>query len=496
MPTMTRAGYTPPKEKKPKTPPADQTPKKKKKKKKRRMSAATKVSLAIFALAVCVGAATLYAYAATQPYQETFAPGTSVGGWPLAGLTAQEGAQLLHQQTDETVEAWSYVLTYGGTTYGLTAADVDLHVEVNETLDPLWQRGKGNLFAAWIDLMRLRAEPVSAEAVIRYDLAAARELLALIKTDVECDPVDATVSFSPGNSEPFRFTQESVGLRLDTAPLLADIEAALLSLTPGEVNMQPQVIEPGVYAEDLQEATVLRARLTVALDGDADGVANAALAAQALAGRVIAPGERLSFNEAVGARTQARGYVEAPEPAYGEGARGVGGGVCQTATALYRLALLADVTVAGRSAAARPVPYCEMGQEAAVSDQGLDLVRQNDGDTPLFLSARVYAADGGAQTLELQLIGAPMEERYRLESVFEETELIEEPIYVRDSEGLYATYADERVPVVDAQPGYAAQVYRVTAFAEGAERSRELISQDEYAAVAPAIYVGVQQREP
>lgn len=495
MPTMTRAGYTPPKEQKPKTPPPDKkNPQKKKKKKKRRMGAATAVSLAIFALAVCVGAATLYAYAQTEPYREAFAPGTFVGNWPLEGLTAEQGAQVVRDQTDETVEGWSFVISYGATTYGLSAQDVNLRIDVSETLDPLWKRGKGNFFAAWLDLMALRRESAEAELVIRYDLSAAEELLALVQADIECDPVDATVSFVPGNSEPFRFTQESVGLRLDTAPLLKEIESALETLTPGEKRLKPEVLEPAVYAEDLEAATVLRARTAVTLSGDAGGIANAALAAQALGGIVIAPGESLSFNEAVGPRTEESGYVEAPEPAYGEGARGVGGGVCQTASALYQLALLADVPIAQRSAAARPVPYCEMGQEAAVSDQGLDLVLRNDGDTPLFLSARIYEGEGGT-TLELQLIGAPLGARYRLESSFEETETIEEPVYVRDSEGRYATYADERVPVINAQPGYASRVERVSLGAQGNELSRETISEDTYAAVAPAIYVGVQQRE-
>ena len=493
MPTMTRAGYTPPKEQKPKTPSAGKSPKKKKKKKKRRVGAATVVSLAIFALAACVGAGTLYAYARTQPYRETFAPGTIACGRPLAGLTAQQGAQLVHEQMDEAVEGWTFVLSYGGTTYGLSAQDVDLHIDVNEMLDPLWQRGKGNLLGAWLDLMALEREGAQAQVEIRYDLAAAEELLALAKADIECDPVDATVTFVPGDSEPFRFTQESVGLRLETQPLLEKIEASLQTLTPGEARLQPDVLEPEVIAEDLREATVLRARVVVPLG--ADDAENAALAAQALSGVVIEPGKTLSFNETVGARTVARGYAEAPEPAYGEGARGVGGGVCQTATALYRLALLADVTVKERSAAARPVSYCEMGQEAAVSDQGLDLVLANDGKTPLFLTSRVYAGGSGETTLELQLIGAPLSARYRLESDFKETETIEEPVYVRDSEGRYATYTDERVPVLDAQPGYAARVYRVAVDSQGNELSREAISEDSYAAVAPAVYVGVQRRE-
>ena len=49
--------------------------------------------------------------------------------------------------------------------------------------------------------------------------------------------------------------------------------------------------------------------------------------------------------------------------------------------------------------------------------------------------------------------------------------------------------------MIDAQPGFTARVDRVRVDMEGGELSRETISEDTYAAVAPAIYVGVQQRE-
>ena len=59
MPTMTRAGYVP--EKKPKPSKAPKQPPKKKRK-KRGLSGAAIASLVVFALAVCIGAATLLVY--------------------------------------------------------------------------------------------------------------------------------------------------------------------------------------------------------------------------------------------------------------------------------------------------------------------------------------------------------------------------------------------------------------------------------------------------
>lgn len=201
-------------------------------------------------------------------------------------------------------------------------------------------------------------------------------------------------------------------------------------------------------------------------------------------------GERLSFNQTVGLRTDESGYVQAEEPAYGQDISGIGGGVCQVSTALYRLALLGGLEVAERSAAVYPVSYCEAGQEAAVSDQGLDLVFVNNTQTPLFLTARVYGTDDG-QTMELQLIGQPTDGRFALESEIETIDAPDEPVYVRDSEGRYATYTDERIPVGEAMPGCRATVKRI----DESTGQTEIISEDTYDAAAQIVYVGVQRRD-
>lgn len=495
MPSMTRAGYTPPKGKKPrKSARASRRENGKGTKKRVRISAASVVSLVILALAVAIGAGTLYLYAQTSPYRETFAPGTFFEGTPLAGYTFESGVALVNQLTQERVDAWRYEIGYEGTSYVLTAQEAKLQVDAEATLRPLYEMGKGNFVAAWLDLLALSKEPVDAKIVVAYDMAAADDLLALVKADIDRPSEDARVAFTPGDSEPFVFTDEIVGLELDTQPLHEAIEAALQTLSRGETQAQPHEIEPQVYAADLRAATVLRARVTLAIQSDEAAFANASLAARALNGMTVAPGETLSFNEAVGVRTKERGYVEAPEPAYGEDALGVGGGVCQTATALYQLALLGCVTVSERHAATQVVPYAEAGQEAAVSDQGLDLALVNEGDTALFLTARAYVEDE-ARYMELQLIGEPLSARYALITSAERLPAPEEPVYVRDNAGRYATYTDERVLVTQARDGVRAKVERVAFDEVGIAISRETISQEEYAPVAQAIYVGVQQRE-
>ena len=94
LPTMTQAGYTPPQDTPKRQPPKANPPKKpKKRKKKGGIGTAGVVSLIIFLIAVLIGSGTLFLYAKTEPYSDTFLPGTSVSGYELGGLTAQDGAQ-------------------------------------------------------------------------------------------------------------------------------------------------------------------------------------------------------------------------------------------------------------------------------------------------------------------------------------------------------------------------------------------------------------------
>ena len=330
--------------------------------------------------------------------------------------------------------------------------------------------------------------------VIAYSMDAADALLEQLALDTEREPVSATVTYVPGSSEPFRFTAESVGYAVDTAPVRQAIEASLQALEPGEYVLEPTRLEPDVRRSELEAATVLRARVVQEISADEAMLQNARQAAQMLAGVRIEPGKTLSFNRVVGSRTEEAGYVEAQEPAYGTGISGVGGGVCQVSTALYRAALLAGLGIEERHAAVRPMDGCGMGQEAAVSGQGLDLVVRNDTAYPVFVTARVYV-DGDSAFCEVQLIGEALGVRYALESQTLDTQTIDEPVYVRDRESRYATYTDERVPVTSGEPGYTVRVERVTLGEGGEELSRETISEDTYDPVAPAIYVGVTERE-
>ena len=114
---------------------------------------------------------------------------------------------------------------------------------------------------------------------------------------------------------------------------------------------------------------------------------NIKLAAAALDGVILMPGETMSFNNIVGERTVARGYKLAGVYANGRPDVGIGGGICQVSTTLYSAALFANLKIKRRMNHSMTVPYVPLGQDAAVSYGTLDLMIENSMPGPIAITS-------------------------------------------------------------------------------------------------------------
>ncbi len=134
---------------------------------------------------------------------------------------------------------------------------------------------------------------------------------------------------------------------------------------------------------------------------------NILLSARKIDGMVIAPGAEMSFLDAVGAITPAAGFVD------GYGIVGeqivpmIGGGICQTSSALYEAALGGGLEIVERHNHSYLLNFFahQPGIEAAVYTSGQvreDLRWRNDTDHPIYVVAR---PDHAAQVLHVSLWG-------------------------------------------------------------------------------------------
>ena len=136
-------------------------------------------------------------------------------------------------------------------------------------------------------------------------------------------------------------------------------------------------------------------------------------------GMELPAGEVLSFNDRVGARTVENGFQSAKIIVDGQYVDGVGGGVCQSSTALYNAALLAGLDCSANAHSICP-SYCPAGLDAMISSVSDMRVVNNTGRS-VYVS--VCVAGGKAN---VRIFGAPPEYKIVPESVTVKTVKCEE----------------------------------------------------------------------
>ncbi|MGB9780456.1 VanW family protein [Caldanaerobacter sp.] len=120
-----------------------------------------------------------------------------------------------------------------------------------------------------------------------------------------------------------------------------------------------------------------------------NNIKNAVKALEYLDGTTIKPNKIFSFNKTVGKRTLQRGFVKGLSGSGGYYYPDVGGGVCQTATAVYRAAVNAGFKIVERHKHLYGAIYAPKGDDAAIDwDANWDLKFKNT--SPYTIIIRTY----------------------------------------------------------------------------------------------------------
>ena len=185
-------------------------------------------------------------------------------------------------------------------------------------------------------------------------------------------PVNAVVDSKTGKTTP-----GSYGYEFDKVSAQKLLDEAQFG---DEVRIPMQYIEPeiadagGFYADTLGE---YQTRAT----GSDERLTNLRIACEAINGRVLNPGEGLSFRDAVGSLSTSRGFKSAEDDIGLESTPG--GGVTQVSSTLYCAALLSDLTINTRSNMSYLPSFVKEGFDADI-----DLTIKNTLSYPVRVSAQ------------------------------------------------------------------------------------------------------------
>lgn len=344
---------------------------------------------------------------------DVVAAGVRVDGWDLGGKTPAEADRALREIAERKVRA-PLLLGSGRTAIPTNARALGGRCDAPAALQAVLKAGRSE---NWLERLRDHVQGPGADCsvplLVSFEPAQfARELRRLARS-VEQPPIEPKAREEGGNliasgGRPGRLldeqaTAQRVQSAMADSTWAAEVAASVREAVPlseWEARARPLKLElvlspaaPRLTAEAVAEAQVLLATFTTSFSlRDRNRVHNIRLAARAINGTYLLPGDEFSYNSTVGPRRRRAGFRTAPEIVRGVLVPGIGGGVCQVSTTLYNAALLADLQVTRRYHHRFPVHYVAAGRDATVSDGGLDLRLRNGLGAPVVLMMAVEGA--------------------------------------------------------------------------------------------------------
>ena len=232
----------------------------------------------------------------------------------------------------------------------------------------------------------------------RLSAALAEPLLAAyvrtLAQDIDRPATEAQLRWTGSGVAVVR--ESADGVRLDQAAAIKAISAQAASdtreVTLSTILSKPAVTSgPGVVEGIRQLVATGSSKFT---GSSPERVNNIQVASTKLDGQVVLPGQTFSFLKALGPITTQAGFQEGLTIQGDATVPGIGGGVCQVSTTVFRAAFYAGMPIVERHQHTYRVGYYEqdgspVGFDAAVYDPGVDFRFRNDTPYALLMHAQV-----------------------------------------------------------------------------------------------------------
>jgi len=337
------------------------------------------------------------------PREGELARGVLVGGAKVAaGASAQAVAEAAAQRAlaRRVTFTWS-----GARLVEASLAELGGTVDTHAIAAGLAAVGhEEGLFARVDAALQARRGQIDFPVHVSLPVEPLAEKLERLKDELDTPPLSARldlVHHTASEHTPGRYVDVYAAADALDRALAHRAESAARSIEPVVVpafEIAPHASREAVLAVDTTQ--VLSRFETRYSEGQKGRAGNVRRAASGMDGVVLMPGETVSFNANVGARSVDNGFALAPEIYKGELRDGIGGGTCQVSGTLHAAAFFGGLDIVERINHSRPSGYIHVGLDATVVFPTVDLKLRNPYDFPVVLHA---VADKG--TLAFEILG-------------------------------------------------------------------------------------------
>lgn len=261
----------------------------------------------------------------------------------------------------------------------------------------------------WLTLNPLPAGQGRVDLGVQLDEAQLTAFVQGIAEQLNRPMYDALLDFDRKTGQVIVLRPSQPGQTLDVAAAVRAIQASVgAQVAPAadggaaptviELTLPLTLLQPKVDSSKIAEMGIVEQvseGTTYFRGSTAERVQNIVTAAEKIRGTVIPPGEVFSFNRTVGDVTAANGFVDSLIIRGDRTETGVGGGVCQVSTTVFRAAFWGGFPVIERWPHSYVVSwYGEPGLDASIFTPDVDFRFRNDTGHYLLIQPEVDTAKG------------------------------------------------------------------------------------------------------
>ncbi|MEL7433556.1 MAG: VanW family protein, partial [Chloroflexota bacterium] len=241
---------------------------------------------------------------------------------------------------------------------------------------------------------------------VDIDMSAFETYLETLAPGLIAPALDGRFDFVPETGQLELLQPAQSGRVLDIASTLTRLEEGVFAeenrVVPMAFDFTLPTYHNQVTAAELGITELVSESTTYYTGSSSERRTNIAVGVSRMNGIIIGPGEEFSFNYYLGDISYENGFVDGLVIFGGRTVTGIGGGICQVSTTVYRAAFNAGLSITERNSHGYRVGYYELngqppGLDAAIWQPERDFRFQNNTPHHILIEANMYPGDNALQ---------------------------------------------------------------------------------------------------
>lgn len=413
--------------------------------------------------------------------------GIRIEGVNFSGYSINNAEEKLKSIYRRKNEDYKIRLSCKGKEWFINYRDLEPVYDTETALKNAYESGRNKGFFRDIyDSVIIFFTGKNVQVPVNFNKKLLYKKLEIISKEIDAPAKNASIKIEPNGI--LSKTPDILGRKMDMAKTSQLIAENISNMSEQAVEIPVIIDKPKYTLKDIEQIDgKIGSAETVFNQGQGNRVSNIREALQRISGTILLQGELFSLNEVLGPRNQENGYRDAPVIVNDELVPGMGGGVCQVATTLYKASLQACLQIVERKHHSFPPAYVPVGQDATIAGDYIDFKFKNNLKACIF----IYCENKGNRIIIRFYSKKPDKQRkIKIESQILEVSEPGPQEIIRDGSMQIGEVKTERAE----KKGYKVKVFR-NIYDGPSLVSREQVSFDEYHPVRGVIRIGTAERK-